>query len=190
MDQGTFTERNDIFFKSLYYNTLGYLPHIDKQNLIPTEETNFEELRETRNLQPKFINLKEQFDSYIDRPKIVQNIMKSTELVTIVVVMFILIIFTWSIMGYIFIYFNNKTSNMSNVSIKSDSSMSTLRPELNYQFNFLPPAIPLKNKHKRASSGTYDVPGDSQGIAETSIDIPEAPIVTYATIKKNQPTSV
>lgn len=91
---------------------------VDRSALIQKDDTKFEELSETRNLQSKFINLHEQID-----------ILKSAELITIITVMSVLLLITWSVVGYQLIRVHKRFQNFLKGSIASESSMSTIRPD-------------------------------------------------------------
>lgn len=189
LEQSLYNERKDMYFKTLYLNTPGFSTHIDKNSLIPKEGIHLVELKQSRNLQPKYINLLKETESFVSRPKTVRNIMKSSELIAIVTITFILLLATWLLTAYYFTKIQKRIDKILENPIKTDSSMSTIPPELNCRFSFLPPPIPLK-KHKRNDSGEYSFPKSSLEISTTTIEIPESPNLPYTNFAKNQPTSV
>lgn len=132
----------------------------------------------------------------MDQPKIVQNILKSAELIAIISVVSVLLVLTWTLIGYCNFTIRRKIANFLKGSLKSENSMSTLPPELNCQFNFLQPTLPPKLR--RSPSGMYDKPRTPSikitpvevETVETVITIPEKPIVQYASIIKKKPIIV
>lgn len=189
-------ERKTVYAKTFYQESYGFSAYVNGKSLIHREDTQFVEPSEVRNLQSKFINLHEKIDSYMDQPKIVQNILKSAELIAIISVVSVLLVLTWTLIGYCNFTIRRKIANFLKGSLKSENSMSTLPPELNCQFNFLQPTLPPKLR--RSPSGMYDKPRTPSikitpvevETVETVITIPEKPIVQYASIIKKKPIIV
>lgn len=207
-DDGWFTRLQEQKMRTVYQSSNQYTPYsFLEQNLIQKDLMIIDSFTPIRNLQSDFGDLQEQMKSYNNRPKIVTNILKSDELIIIVIIMTTLILCTWILMAYYAYQFKKQYPIWKDhISSGKNLSMTTINeippPNLDYNFQFDYPSLP--RKMKSASSKTipkspvdsYDTPKSTPIQLNTPTqstymneNIPIEPLVLYTQINKRTQSS-
>lgn len=202
-DDGWFTRLQAEKVKTIFQLSNGYSSYpIFENELIQKVSLNTDSFKPIRNLQSDFGELQEQIRNYIERPKIVTNILKSDELLIIIGIMIFLTGTTWTLIAYCNYQTKLKFSICEqNLSSDDSSSMSTINRDLRYNFKFSSPPLPRKTKSTRiipkSPTDSYDIPKSNKTLStaltksmSTNENIPMVSMVEYAQVHEQPRSSV
>lgn len=185
-DDGWFTRLSEQKTKTIYQFSNHHSPYsVHEQDLIQKDPINSDNFKPIRNLQSDFGNLLEQIRNYNNKPKMVKNILKSDELLVILLVITMLITSTWILIAYCSYKSKLRLSNWLQNTSPGIDSMTTInentQPNLNYRFHFNYPPIPIKLR----SNSSRNIPKSPVD----SYDIPKSTPLQLSTPTRSTPTN-
>lgn len=195
-DDGWFTRLKEQKMQTVHQSTNQYTPYsILERDLIQKDITTTDNFKPMRNLQSDFGNLQDQIRNYNNRPKMINSILKSDELIIIISIMTLLILFTWILIAYCSYRYNLlSTIWHGNASLGKGSSMTTIhdkfQPNLDCHFQFNYPSLPRKMKSNsskpipKSPIDSYDIPKSTSIQSSINENIPMEPLILYAQIHK------